>query len=74
MKLSSPKIEKFRKGTFRVQKLKNFLYFWKQNFLTPSLKNSYIFFKKQISYISGGNFKLPSLKFLTFFVTFLKKS
>ena len=44
------KLPIFQKGTFRVRKAKkklgkNFLYFGKWNFLVPSLKNSYFFYK-----------------------------
>ena len=57
----------FQEETFRAQKIKKtrrkmFIYFGKWNFLAPSLKNSYI---------SGGNFKVPSLqKIIIFFPYF----
>ena len=38
------------------------LNFRKCNFIASSLKNSYIFSKKNFSYISGGNFQSPKNK------------
>ena len=57
MELSIPKIKKFlifQEGTFQAQKIKkktlwkSFSYFRKWKFLAPSLKSSYIFFKKNV--------------------------
>ena len=63
----------FQEGTFRAQKIfkkrskKNFLYFRKWNFLAPSLKNFYIFYKKKISFIFRKQLaKLGKQKFLIF--------
>ena len=51
IELSSPKIKKIScipQGNFlSLKKKKKFLYFWKWNFLAPSLRNSYIFSKKK---------------------------
>ena len=70
MELSSPKIKKFQEGTFRARQikkttLKKFLIIREMELSSPRFRKN--------SYISGGSFKVTSLKKILIFFLFLKK-